>query len=128
MKTKIILFLSVIMLTVACKHTKSTEKSTSAPEATKYRVIASFASKASGPDATAIAKLESYLISFGKKEKVTISYDKVPWGKEGEMDYCFTLTELSKSKQDEFVKGLTNLTKSSPTVSITENSVCSHKK
>ena len=128
MKTKVILFISFVMLTVACKHTKSAEKSTTANEPVKYRVIVSFFSRGDGTGSQTIAKLESYMISFGQKEKVTITYDRVPWGREGEFDCCFALKELSKSKQDEFVKGLANVTKGSTNTNIIENSTCNHKK
>jgi hypothetical protein len=127
MKTKIILFLSLFMLTLAAQSQK-TQKTTTTTEPIKYRVIVSFASKGSGIDATTVAKFESYLITYGKKVKQTITYDKVSWGKGGEVDYCFVLKELSKSKQDDFVKGLQNVIKGSANTSVTENAVCTHKK
>jgi hypothetical protein len=125
MKTKVILFLSLIMLTFACKNSKNAQKST---EPVKYRVIVSFISKASGTDAQAIAKVDSFITSNEKKYKKTIAYDKVPWGREGEVDYCFTLKGLSKSKQEDFVKGLNNLLKSNANVNIMENTTCPHGK
>ena len=128
MKTKVILFISIVMLTVACKHTKSAEKSTAANEPTKYRVIVSFFSRGDGTGSQTFDKIQSYLTTFDNKENVKITYDKVPWGKEGEYDMCFTLKELSKSKQDEFVKGLTNVTKGSTNTNIIENSAGTHKK
>jgi len=115
------------MLTLAAQSQK-TQKTTTTTEPIKYRVIVSFASKGSGIDATTVAKFESYLITYGKKVKQTITYDKVSWGKGGEVDYCFVLKELSKSKQDDFVKGLQNVIKGSANTSVTENAVCTHKK
>jgi hypothetical protein len=113
------------MLAFACKGTKKSQKSTGLDS---YRVIVSFISKGEGPDAKTKASLESYVLSFGKKEGKTIAYDMYHWGKEGEMDYCFYLKELNKGKQEAFVKGLKNLTKASSLVFINENTPCSHKK
>jgi hypothetical protein len=128
MKTKIILLCSIVMLSFACKHTKNTEKTTTTPSPTTYRAIVSFGSKGNGIDSKTIAALESYVITFGKKVDKTITFEKVNYGKEGEVDYCFALSELSKSKQDEFVQGLKNVTKSGQIVFVNENTVCSHKK
>jgi hypothetical protein len=127
MKTRIVLLLSIAMLSFACKHTKIAEKTTG-PVVTTYRAIVSFGSAGSGIDGQTLASLQSYIISFGKTEGVTLSYDKVPWGKEGEIDYCFPLSEISKGKQGDFVNGLKNLTKSAKGVSVIENSACTHKK
>ena len=124
MKTKVILFLSFFMLTIAAKS----QKTTIVMEPTKYRVIVSFFSRGDGTGSETISKLESYIASYEKKVKKTIAYEKVSWGKEGEYDLCFYLTELSKSKQADFVKGLANVTKGSTNTNIIENSVCTHKK
>jgi len=115
------------MLSFACKHTKSTEK-TSVPAPTTYRAIVSFGSAGSGIDSKTAAQLESYVISFGKAEGKAIAYEKVNYGKEGEVDYCFPLTELSKGKQGDFVNGLKNLTKSAKIVTVKENAVSATKK
>jgi len=125
MKTKIILLLSIVMLSFACKNSKNTSKNT---DTDKYRVIYSFISIGEGTDSKAFAILESYLISFGKKENKTIAYDKYPWGREGEVDYCFYLKELNKGAQKDFVNGLNNIAKQSKLIRIYENMACVHKK
>jgi len=113
------------MITFACKSAKKNQNN---PGVDTYRVIVSFISKGEGPDAKTKTSFESYVLSFGKKEGKTITYDIYSWGREGETDYCFYLKELSKGKQDDFVNGLKNLTKESSLVFINENSPCSHKK
>jgi hypothetical protein len=127
MKTRIVLLSIVAVLAFACKHSKSTEKTTG-PAPTTYRAIVSFGSSGSGIDTKTVASLESYIMSFGKAEGKTLTYDKVNWGKEGEVDYCFPLSELSNGRQKDFVNGLINLTKSAKVVSIQENAACTHKK
>lgn len=123
MKTKIILLLSVILMGFACKNSKNAQK-----DADTYRVIVSFISKGEGPDEKTMASFESFLTSFGNKIEKTIVYDKYPWGREGEKDYCFYCKEIKKSEQKDFVAGLTNLAKEAPTVIVKENAVCTHKK
>jgi hypothetical protein len=123
MKTRIILLLSIVMLAAACKNNKNVQKTDDT-----YRVIVSFISKGEGPDSKTLATFESYLITYGKKIGETIIYDKYPWGKEGESDYCFYCKEMKNGEQKDFVTGLTNLTKEAPMVLVKENAVCMHKK
>lgn len=113
------------MLTFACKSQKSVQKQKGEDV---YRVIVSFISKGEGPDLTTFNSFESFLTSFQKKVDKTITYDRFPWGREGEADYCFYLKDLKKSEQKDFVDGLLNLTKSSSLVQIKENVACAHKK
>jgi len=128
MKKTMFLLLSIVMFSTACKHTKNAEKTDTTPAPTIYRVIVSFGSPGSGIDAQTVAKLESYIITFDKEANKTIAYETIKYGKEGEVDYCFPLTELSKSKQTEFVNGINNLTKNGKIVFVKENAVCAHKK
>lgn len=128
MKAKSILFLSLILLAFACKNSKSSQSSLKSADTEPYRVIVAFISKAAGPDRILMAGLESYIVTFGKKYEKTIVYDKYVAGREGEMDYCFYLKELSSAKQKEFISGLQNLTKDSQLVFIKENAFCTHKK
>ncbi len=125
MKTKIILLLSIVMFSFACKSTKSTEKT--AATSNTYRLIVSFISKGEGTGSNAAA-LESLITSFNKKNNIVIKYEKVPWGKEGEADYCFKMDGIKKGKQADFVTSVKNLTKSAPQVIVSENAVCTHKK
>jgi len=125
MKTKIILLLSFTMVSFACKHSKNAQKSTGQET---YRVIVSFGSMASGIDSKAFNEYQSFLTSFGKKVNKTITFDTVPWGREGERDYCFKLKEISKSEQKEFVKALRNLLGSNSLVYIDENTPCKHRR
>ena len=117
MKKRFVLFLSMLVLIFACKNTKTAQKGN---DPLKYRVIASFSSSADENSKQSIAQMESYLISYGKKIKKTITYTKVPWGQG--VDYCYVLNGLSKGKKNDFVKGLKNVTKSNPNVRIVENS------
>jgi len=130
MRTKAIILFSIITLAIACKSTKNSQSSNqNSGKEDIYRVIVSFASKGEGVPETNLASLESFLLTFGKAENKTIIYDKFHHGREGEVDYCFYLKELSSGKQKDFVKALKNLsTQLGQLVFIQENVACKHKK
>ena len=77
MKTKAILLISIITLSLSCKSIKNNETSKTNDT---YRVIVTFASKGEGVSIKDIASLESFILSFGKSEDKTIAYDKINWG------------------------------------------------
>jgi hypothetical protein len=123
MKTKIILIIAVMLTSFSCKHTKDTTKT-----ADTYRLIVSFISKGEGTDSQTLAAMESLITTFSNRDGFQVKYDKYPWGREGESDYCFKMEGMKKSKQDEFVKSMKNLVKDAPLVIVMENAVCIHKK
>jgi len=125
MKTTVILLLSVVMLSFACKHSKDAQKTTTTDT---YRLIVSFISKGEGTDAATRAAMESLITTFSNRDGFIVKYDKYTWGREGEADYCFKMDGMKKAKQQEFVDSIKNVTKDSKLVIITENAVCSHKK
>jgi hypothetical protein len=92
----------------------------------KYRLVVSFISFASGTDGAARKKIDEYIAQFEKEKRVTLAKEVVRWGKEGEVDYCFGLTELSQSDQANFVEKINSLR--SKRVTTQENAPCSHKK
>ena len=93
-----------------------------------FRLIVSFISKASGPDQSANQLFLDFVNFFSTKNNVKIVYEKYPWGREGESDYCFKLNELSKEKQIEFIKELKAKLTVSDRVLFEENAACRHKK
>ena len=50
------------------------------------------------------------------------------WGREGEVDYCFKLAELSKEEQATFIAAIKSELKDSERVSIKENVPCQNKR
>ncbi|GEM_PF-2407520 len=60
---------------------------------TGYLVV-TFSSRGSGIDGKAIDKLESLISSLGLNNSKTAQFEKVPWGREGEVDYCFDLSVI----------------------------------
>ena len=135
----IILLTSVISLclaSVACKSNKSTTSSaTSTPASSQntetadnaseqtYRIIVSFTSKGAGTSAEKREAFLKYVESHPKKP----AYKEVLWGREGETDYCLTLSELSKKEQITFVEEVKKNMAGSDQVLITENAASLHR-
>jgi hypothetical protein len=133
MKAKQIIFLSALLMfgVVSCKcHKNQKEKPVTKTEQTTdstYRFIVSFISKGAGIDSKSNDAIASYITTFNNQNDATVKYDKINWGKEGEMDYCFKLNELKSNKQEDFIKGFKNVTGSSDLILFTENHILLHK-
>ena len=104
----ILLIISVAMIIVACKtknkvainntaNTISESPSTATPSIITplpdsiYRFSVSFVSIGTGVDRNAKRQFVQYINEFGQKHNITLKYESVSWGKEGEVDYCFRL-------------------------------------
>lgn len=132
---KIFFLASLISLacTAACKSKKEAVKTTdntktsvsNTPDSTiTYRLIVSFISKGAGTDLEKRTAFLKYVESHPKKP----AYKTVVWGREGEVDYCFNLSELSSKKEiDSFIADVKKIAAASDMVFISENAECQHK-
>jgi hypothetical protein len=142
MKTIILLasVISLSLVSLACKskknagssNTSTTTTSSSSSENTEtgnasseqsYRIIVSFTSKGAGVAAEKREAFLKYVDSHPKKP----AYKTVLWGREGETDYCLTLSELSKKEQITFIEEVKKAMAGSDQVIITENAVSQHR-
>ena len=102
---------------------KATEaKKTDSPD--NYRLIISFFSPGNGID----HKMNKKYTEFIANNYPKLVYQSTPWGKEGERDYCFSLTELKQAEIDQFVKESKEMLAASNRVHIYENKPCRDKK
>lgn len=103
--------------------TQENNMTTQTPEKdTEYRLIVSFISKGAGPDGKKQPAFVKYIESHKKKP----AYALVRWGREGEADYCFKLTELSATEQTEFITKVKEILNGSDLVFVNENQKCIH--
>ncbi len=93
-----------------------------------YRLTVSFISIGGGIDGKAKAKYDNFVLEFAKKNNVKLPHETVTWGREGEVDYCFKLTELDQNKQAEFVKESTGLLTGNKRVIFKEKTTCRAKR
>lgn len=82
-----------------------------------YRLVISFTSLASGIDGPKWESIVNYLDKHPKKP----AYDILPWGREGERDYCLQLKEMNSSEQKAFIEEIKKLAQGSDRVLINEN-------
>lgn len=130
----LIAIFSLAISTVSCKAkkeatttTSETTPTTTAMTETKehtYRFIISFISKGTGVDRNNVEALLKYVEAQPKKPE----YEKIQWGREGEMDFCFQLNELKKDEQAKFIKDVKNQMAGSDRVFMTENMACTHQR
>jgi hypothetical protein len=147
MKTLLIYPLLSLFLTSACGSTKETASSESPKsgttttsttmatphqdpnsQAVTYRLIVSFISIGEGTDATGREIMDGVLNSWKEKKGKPVEMESIPWGREGEVDFCFTLKELSEKEQSEFADQMKSVFKDKNLIQITENQPCVHKR
>ena len=130
MKNTLILasLLCFVLVAISCKSRQTLNTSETSngsnSKATIYRLIVSFISRGSGINSEKRAAFLAYVEAHAKKP----ASERVSWGREGEVDYCFTLAGLSKKEQVEFVKEIKNIVAGSDQVIVSENSECIHKR
>jgi len=137
--------LVALVISVSCKTSKDTSSSTntvksdgadkieqSSPDEpvndSIYRLYISFFSRASGIDGKVKVAFDAFIVKFESDNKLKIEYETVRWGREGEIDMCFKLDELSKKKQEEFVVKSKEILSKSDRVYVYENAICRRKR
>jgi hypothetical protein len=124
---------SLFFLTLSCKSNNSTKASDKNNQSTvnqntiqeeKYPLVLSFYSIGTGVDGNHLRKFSEFLESYQPKLNPIVT----PWGREGEVDFCFTLSELSTKQRSQFVKQVREQLKDCKLVHINENAPCVHKR
>ncbi len=109
-------------------HEEAIMEETTKQAEDNYRFIVSFISIGEGTDRTGRETMDGVLASWEKKKGAPVSFESVPWGREGEVDFCFNLKELSRKEQESFVTDMKSAFKGRSLVQITENQPCVHKR
>jgi hypothetical protein len=89
-----------------------------------YPLVLSFYSIGTGVDGNHLRKFNDFLESYQPKLNPIVT----PWGREGEVDFCFTLSELSTKQRSQFIKQVREQLKDCKLVHINENAPCVHKR
>ena len=93
-----------------------------------YRFIISFISIGEGTDRNAKEILDAALNNWKTSQKKDINYEEVHWGREGEVDFCFLLTELKEVDQKKFISEMKEKFNGHALVQFAENEPCLHKR
>lgn len=89
-----------------------------------YGLVVSFYSPGNGINRKAKTDYDAFLEGFKGKVEV----EQVRWGREGEIDYCLKLSNLSAAEKKDFIVRSKQLLEKADRVNITENTGCVHKK
>lgn len=87
-----------------------------------FDFVVSFASIGAGIDDRTQADIVAFLKSLGDD----VHYTEVPWGLEGEVDYCIDLTEGAKTRAPWIENDFRRLLERGKYVTLEKNSVCPH--
>ena len=122
--TRLTAGLAILSIAIGCAMAQDAPKA--AEES--YRLTISFISVCCGINSGAKAKLDEFISSYEKRKDVKLERETVHWGREGEVDYCFKLAELSSDGQKAFVLEIRSLLEKAERVHIEENAPCRNKR
>ncbi len=119
----------IVIFAVSCRGSKNikkhpTSKIEQTDASTIYPLIISFYSSGGGIDRQMKKDFESYITETHKN----LVFEKISWGREGELDYCFSLKGLDKDKSAQFIADTKDFLSKSTKVHIIENEACKHKR
>jgi hypothetical protein len=118
---RLVIILTLTGLTVFAKSQTQVREQTS-------RLVVSFYSICCGIDHQAQEKLDKFINNYEKAKGKQLTRSAVRWGKEGEIDYCLKLSELSPREQKKFISKVRSLLKRSKLVHINENVACQSRR
>jgi hypothetical protein len=131
------LYALLIIFSASCKSHKNSATKSNAPskilhtkdtatvaKTSVQRFIVSFYSIGSGAEGKQMEKLKVFISEFEKQINKKISFGIAPWGREGEVDYCLPLKELSEDQQKQFISGAKDALQMAQWVHYSENVPC----
>lgn len=108
--------------------TGDTATASSVPEPPTYGLSVSFYSTGGGTDSKMITRFNEFVAAYEKEKNVTLVVEKNSWGREGEVDYCYKLDELSEKERNDFSQQATKLLSESQLVHVMQNGRCHEKR
>lgn len=91
------------------------------------RVLVSFNSEGGGPDAQSEERMNAYLAEQVRAQGHAIERKIHRWGREGEFNACFALTDMDAAGQAHFVSGLRAALGDTSRAVVKENERCSQR-
>jgi hypothetical protein len=132
-KLPVLLFAVILFASCNCEKKAIETKPAEAPKAQQSpsdgvnalnNLVVSFYSKGSGIDRDAWRRFEDFLVSYSAKTNTPVPYKKIGWGREGEFDFCVTLSAMTAGQRDKFIAEARELLKPVELVHIYENRPC----
>ena len=110
----------IVKLDTPLEETSNQEKI----KVSAYAFTASFFSTGEGSDGKMIQRFKDFITSYNTEKNVNLVYNLNYWGREGEADFCFQLTELSQDQRADFIQKSKDLLSGSKLVHVAENGQC----
>ena len=130
----ILVLLFAAALSSGCKPKQNGVTSTPAPaptsdeiEAKKQaynNIVISFYSKGEGVNVKAVETIEDFLKKYSTKINQPIPYNKISWGREGEVDFCISLAGLKGEDRRIFVDKTREIVRKFELINFFENHPC----
>ncbi|MFN4124059.1 MAG: hypothetical protein ACK4GL_12245 [Flavobacteriales bacterium] len=130
-------FLFVILIaTSACKNKKNAANTMNTPEPNptevslpnSYSIVFSFYSIGSGSDWDIIGEMDAFLDAYKQSGKSQPEVDRIPWGREGEVDFCIQTGQMKSTERESFRNSVMEIARRAKFVHINENAVCRYKR
>jgi hypothetical protein len=99
-------YLILFFVFVSCDTSKKSTEAIFSKDTNICKLNVSFRSIGAGIDRKTHKTFLNYIEQFEKEEKVKLAYDKIFWGREGEVDYCFQYNSLSQKQIIKFEQQL----------------------
>jgi hypothetical protein len=68
------------------------------------RLLVSFYSIGGGIDLKSAQLFDNFITAYKTSQGKSVSYERVPWGREGELDYCILFDGMSASELNAFIE------------------------
>jgi hypothetical protein len=82
---------------------KETESETSPKAEKASTLLVSFYSIGGGIDVKNAQSFDNFISAYKTERGKSIVYDRVPWGREGELDYCVSFADLNAEETKQFI-------------------------
>jgi hypothetical protein len=93
-----------------------------------YHLVLSFYSIGSGADWDIIAEYDRFIEIDKASSTQKANIDRVTWGREGEVDFCIDLSNLTNIDKETFIKQSKEIAQKAKYVHINENAPCRNKR
>jgi hypothetical protein len=118
-------FLQILVMLALSGCTTTAQTSAPSKKEEVCDLLISFYSIGGGINDKAVESLGEYLAQY-KKDKISI--DTLPWGREGEVDYCLKFKDLTPEKKRSLIKGIRENLNKAEHVRLEENKDSIHRR
>lgn len=115
-------------LPITVEENMPTTESSTKIENINYHLVLSFYSIGSGADWDVIAEYDKFLELDKAASTQQAKVDRVTWGREGEVDFCIDLSNLSENRKKTFIAQSIEIANKAKYVHIKENAPCRNKR